>query len=114
MVRAFAGDSTITSLVPWPFPVPVALWPVPLWPVPSWEAAALPAALLLPGTLYPTSHPAPGPSRPATVSSRDRRSARRKYHTRRADKMPVPAFIPATEDPVLAIPGLHAASGGAQ
>jgi hypothetical protein len=28
--------------------------------------------------------------------------------------MPVPALIPATDDPRLAIPGLHGASGGAQ
>src|ERR1700744_4102630 len=58
MVLALAGSSTITSLVPWPFPaapVPVALPLPPLSPL--FEAAAvLPAALLFAGTLFPTSH----------------------------------------------------------
>ena len=60
MVRAFAGDSTITSLVPCPFLV--APFPVP---VTLSEAAPLPAALLLAGTLFPTSHPRHGPSHPS-------------------------------------------------
>src|ERR1700722_7362127 len=57
MVLALAGDSTITSLVPCPFPAApfVALPFSPLFPL--FEAAAdFPAALLFAGTLFPTSH----------------------------------------------------------
>ena len=102
MVRALAGDSTITSLVPCafaaaPFPVPVPFSPLP-------EAAfTLLAALLLAGTLFSTSHQRRGPSRrwpPVTI----RRDLRRKYHTRRGHEMPVPAVISATLDAVQTVP----------
>src|SRR6516164_11104064 len=69
MVRAFAGDSTITSLVPCAFvaaPFAVAVLFTPL----SEAALALPAALLLAGTFYPTSHQRHGPSRPAVPRHR--------------------------------------------
>src|SRR5580658_2754380 len=59
MVLALAGDSTITSRVPWPFPD--APFPLPTGALPPlspfFEAAGvLPAALLFAGTLFPTSH----------------------------------------------------------
>src|SRR5487761_1611635 len=57
MVRALAGDSTMTSLVPRPPPLPLPLAvPASL----SEAAAVLLAALLLAGTLLPTSHPRHG------------------------------------------------------
>src|SRR5579871_5557485 len=95
MVRAFAGDSTITSRVPLPFPLlaPFPLVADPLLsPLPE-AAAFLLAALLLAGTLFPTSHPRHGPS-----------TSHRSYHTRRGHEMPVPAVIPATRLPVRTVP----------
>src|SRR6266478_6592529 len=64
MVLAFAGDSTMTSLVPRPLPLTAApLFPLAAPSSPFSEAAAVfPAALLLAGTLFPTSHQRHGPS----------------------------------------------------
>src|SRR5215472_6247777 len=69
MVRAFAGDSTITSLVPCAFVAAPFTVAAPLFPLPA-AAPALPAALLLAGTLYPTSPQRHGPSRPAVPRHR--------------------------------------------
>ena len=69
MVRAFAGDSTITSLVPCAFVAAPFAAVAPLAPL-SEAALALPGALLLAGTLYPTSHQRHGPSRPAVPRHR--------------------------------------------
>src|ERR1700761_6580571 len=99
MVRALAGDSTITSRVPWLSPLPAAPFPFPL-------------ALLLAGTLFLTSHPRHGLSRrPGFPPRSDPR--RRKYHTRRSHEMPVPAVIPATRLAVQTVPrGLaHSVNG---
>ncbi len=114
MVRAFAGDSTITSLVPWPFAAAPFLVAVRLSPL-SEAALALPAALLLAGTLFSTSHQRHSRSRPA-ASATLRRDVRRKYHTRRDPEMPVPAVIPATLDAVQTVPNvvLRTPPSGAQ
>jgi hypothetical protein len=74
----------------------------PLSPLP--EAAVLPAALLLAGTLFPTSHPRHGPSRPGRVPATLRRGVHRKYHTRRGHEMPVPVVIPETRLTVQTVP----------
>jgi hypothetical protein len=103
MVRAFAGDSTITSLVPCAFVAAPFAAAVPLSPL-SEATLALPAALLLAGTLYPTSHQRHGPSRPGGSPPPFRRDVRRKYHTRRGHEMPVPAVISATLDAVQTVP----------
>src|ERR1700749_2153126 len=99
MVRALAGDSTMTSRVPLPLLLAGA---APLSPLP--EAAVLPAALLLAGTLFPTSHPRHGPSPGASAPATLRRGAHRKYHTRRGHEMPVPAVIPETRLTVQTVP----------
>src|ERR1700722_18649257 len=107
MVRALAGDSTITNRVPWPLPLallaPLFLVAAPLSPL-SAAAAVLPAALLLPGTLFPTSHPRHDPSRTGGPSAALRRGSHRKYHTRRRPELPVPAVIPATRLAVQTVP----------
>src|SRR6266496_1292376 len=54
IVRALDGDSTMTSLVPWPSPAAAfAFAPPPLF----FEAAAAFAVVVLAGTLFPSLHP---------------------------------------------------------
>src|SRR5580704_5285872 len=66
MVRALDGDSTMTSLVPWPLPaVALAFDPLGALVPPLLLALAAPAGLpallfavsVLAGTLFPSSHP---------------------------------------------------------
>src|ERR1700722_10945969 len=66
MVRALDGDSTMTSLVPWPSPVAaLALDPLGALVPPLLLALAAPvgppafvfAVSVLAGTLFPSSHP---------------------------------------------------------
>src|SRR5580692_109042 len=106
MVRALAGDSTITNRVPAPFVLAAA---APLSPFP--EAAVLPAALLLAGTLLLTSHLRHGPSRPGRLPATLRRDSHRMYHTRRGHEIPVAAVIPATRLAVQTVPWVASATG---
>ena len=109
MVLAFAGDSTITSRVPWPFPFPASLRPEA--PSPLWEAAVvLPAALLLAGTLFSNLTSAAWPVTPKRATATLRRDTHRKYHTRRGHEMPVPAVIPATRLAVQTVPSVLCAT----
>ena len=63
MVRALDGDSTMTSLVPWPLAAavlpPAALVPPPLLALAALAVAAafVFAVSVLAGTLFPSSHP---------------------------------------------------------
>src|ERR1700742_3753876 len=85
MVRALAGDSTITRRVPWPLPFAAAPFPLvaaPLSPL-SEAAAVLLAALLLAGTLFTNLTSAPWP---VTL-----RRARRHAPTRRPPQVPYAA-----------------------
>ena len=65
MVRALAGDSTMTSRVP-----PLALFGLAAVPLSPVAAAFLLAALLFAGTLVLTSHLLKPPSRQAGLSPR--------------------------------------------
>src|ERR1700722_1503004 len=109
MVRALAGDSTITNRVPCVLAAPLLAAAAPLSPLS--EAAVFPAALLLAGTLLPTSHPRHGPSRLGRLPATHRRDAHRMYHTRRGHEMPVPAVIPATRFTARTVPDVASATG---
>ncbi len=57
MVRAFEGDSTMTSLVPWPSPVSALDGLAPRVPAFGVAPAVVFVVAVLAGTLFPSLHP---------------------------------------------------------